>query len=669
MSKRLGRGLIALATLLVATSGALVTAPSAAAAGPDTFVVTGHGFGHGRGLGQWGARGYADNHGWTTEQILGHFYGGTTAGTRDPGTGLRVLLCDLEGVTICGSGGGLASIIVTSGAPMWIEDGAVTLPGGTAFRARPNGNGWTVEQTPGGCAGALAAGAVWTPVGGGSSVDSDIDIDSSVPDPGDDKTKMLEVCSPKRRTYRGVLDYVIEGNGTPQAPYKSRLVNFLGIDGYLKGVVPSEMPSSWNPAAVRAQAVAARSYALAGDNRFPGVAETCDTTQCQVYLGASGEAAATNTAIAATAGQVRLMPNGTVARTEFSSSTGGHTAGGTFPAVPDLGDAITGNPHHNWSVNLTDDQIEAAFPSVGDVQRIDILERNGLGADGGRVRRLRIVGDRGQADQTGDQFRSRFGLKSDWFTPTAGPGTPGSPTTTAPPGSPPAAQPRVLGWLTRSSATAGPPTGSVAYGAEGYTPISCDWDDDGDDTLGVYINGTWYLRDNLSAGGPTRTFDFGAAGYTPVCGDWDGDGRDSIGVYAAGTWYLRNDVGPGSPHYAFSYGYAGAFPMVGNFDGRDRAVEIAVFDRGSWIIRNDVGPGSPSADFAYGYGGTIPVVGDWNGDGVDGIGVYDNGQWFLRDTATPGGPSRAFAYGYAGTWPIAGHWTPNADGVGIIELR
>jgi hypothetical protein len=63
------------------------------------------------------------------------------------------------------------------------------------------------------------------------------------------------------------------------------------------------------------------------------------------------------------------------------------------------------------------------------------------------------------------------------------------------------------------------------------------------------------------------------------------------------------------------------------------------------------------------------VVGDWNGDGVDGIGVYDNGQWFLRDTATPGGPNRSFAYGYAGTWPIAGHWAPNADGVGIIELR
>ncbi len=384
-----------------------------------------------------------------------------------------------------------------------------------------------------------------------------------------------------------------------------------------------------------------------------------------MYLGASGEAATTNAAIAATAGQVRML-NGAIARTEFSSSTGGYTTdGATFPAVVDEGDAYTGNPHHNWTSTLTDDQIEAAYPAIGDLQRIEVLERNGLGAEGGRVRRLRLVGATSSLEQTGEQVRSKFSLKSNWFTPAAaapaGGGGGG--------GGGGGATSRVLGWVTRSSATAGPPTGNVSYGGEGYIPISCDWDNDGDDTLGVYANGTWYLRDDLAAGAPTRSFAFGAAGYVPVCGDWNGDGQDSIGVYAAGTWYLRNDVGAGSPHITFAYGYAGATPMVGNWDGSDRAVEIGVFDSGSWLLRNDTGPGSPALSFPYGYAGVVPVIGDWNGDGVDGIGVYDAGQWYLRETATAGPPARSFAYGYAGTWPITGHWSAAADGVGIIELR
>jgi hypothetical protein len=113
-------------------------------------------------------------------------------------------------------------------------------------------------------------------------------------------------------------------------------------------VVPRESPASWADQgggaglnALKAQAVAARSYAWA-ENRNPPLYKTCDTTACQVYGGAglNGvriEDARTDKAIADTAGEVRLL-NGSVARTEFSSSTGGWTAGGTFPAVEDTGD-------------------------------------------------------------------------------------------------------------------------------------------------------------------------------------------------------------------------------------------------------------------------------------------------------------------------------------------
>jgi SpoIID/LytB domain protein len=661
MSTKARRALAAITVALLAGTTGVGLAGPADAQSPTGLQVSGHGNGHGRGLGQWGAKGYADDRGWSTEQILAHYYGGTSGGGVDPGSPVRVLLCDQEGVTICGSGGGVASVVFTSGVDFRVE--GVVVPAGTALRISREGNRFKNEVSTSGSG--CGAGGFQPIAGDGYSFDATQNVDVTVGDPGDDKTKMLQVCSPKARYYRGTFEYTVSGG-------KARLVNYLGIDGYLKGVVPSEMPSSWNPAALRAQAVAARSYAMAGDTRHGTTAgndriDTCDTTQCQVYLGASNESANANAAIAATAGQIRRLGNGNIARTEFSSSTGGWTAEGTFPPVEDLGDATAGNPHHNWSLTLTDVQIEQALPTIGDLQRVDITERNRLGADGGRVRRMRVVGSSATRELTGDQFRSTFGLRSDWFSvsPVTSPGG-GSPPTTAPA---PSGSANVLGWLTRSTATPGAPTGNVAYGAPGYTAVTCDWNDDGTDTLGVYAGGTWYLRDDLNPGSPTRTFDYGAPGYRPVCGDWDGDGRDGIGVYANGTWYLRNDVGPGAPHYAFDYGYAAAVPVVGNFDPADLAVEIAVYDSGTWYERNDVGAGPPSSTFAYGYAGVPPVAGDWNGDGTDGIGVYDRGQWFLREAASPGGPERNFAYGYPGTSPVVGRWSAAVDGVGIIEVR
>jgi SpoIID/LytB domain protein len=200
---------------------------------------------------------------------------------------------------------------------------------------------------------------------------------------------------------------------------------------YLKGVVPRESPASWGNfgggkgiEALKAQAVAARSYSAA-ENRYPGVAKTCDTTACQVYNGASQtingstvkEEPQTNTAVDATAGEVRML-NGAIARTEFSSSTGGYTAGGTFPAVVDEGDSTSSNPNHTWTAKIGVDVVEARYSGGrGSLQDIKILERNGLGDEGGRVKRLRLVFDGGNVELTGDEFRSAMNLKSDWFTP------------------------------------------------------------------------------------------------------------------------------------------------------------------------------------------------------------------------------------------------------------
>ena len=207
-----------------------------------------------------------------------------------------------------------------------------------------------------------------------------------------------------------------------------RTVNAVAVESYLRGVVPLEMPASWallgdgaGAEALQSQAVSARSYAL-GEDRA-SYALTCDTISCQVYGGravrtngtlTSNENVLSNQAIADTAGVVRLR-DGEVARTEFSSSTGGWTAGGVFPAVEDLGDAVELNPNHDWDVDIDISDIEARF-SNRQLDRAFISERNGLGQDGGRVLEVTLEFGEETFTMTGNEFRRAFGLRSDWFT-------------------------------------------------------------------------------------------------------------------------------------------------------------------------------------------------------------------------------------------------------------
>jgi len=184
-------------------------------------------------------------------------------------------------------------------------------------------------------------------------------------------------------------------------------INHLPTEPYLRGVVPRESPAYWGSLgggkglqALRAQAVAARSYALASVRST--FAHTCDTTACQVYDGAGFktgltwtvlEQASTDAAISGTAGVVRRTSGG-IARTEFSSSTGGYTAGGTFPAVVDLGDSITSNPNHTWVTTLAFSAV-ASLLGTGTIRSMAVTTRNGLGAEGGRVTNVRVVSTAG----------------------------------------------------------------------------------------------------------------------------------------------------------------------------------------------------------------------------------------------------------------------------------
>jgi SpoIID/LytB domain protein len=372
----------------------------ASAALQGNVEISGHGFGHGRGLSQWGARGYAVDHNWSWQQILNHYYGGTVAGAAgNPVIGVELLSRGGQDMVVT------VPSITVNGAPV---------TGAAAVLVRRTADGKFNVYKGAGC------GGPWTSWRGGLASGVVVSTLASAADPANH----VQLCEGGQvRGYRGKLVAVDTGP-------TSAVVNHVYLEDYLKGVLPSEMPSSWadlgggrGANALRAQAVAARSYALATPrNRY---ATTCDTTACQVYKGEYTRPVASatrtyvedpraNAAIAATAGQVRKKANGAVSRTEFSASTGGWTTPGEFPAVQDLGDGTAGNPNSNWSVSV-DAGTLAARLGTPPITGISVTQRNGLGVDGGRVLRVVVDTSGGPYAFTGNQFRSRVGLKSDWF--------------------------------------------------------------------------------------------------------------------------------------------------------------------------------------------------------------------------------------------------------------
>jgi len=397
--------------MVTALVGGSSVAPAAAADGSPDIMIFGHGWGHGRGMGQYGAYGYAADSGWTSAQILDHYYGGTSAGVApssasvDPNR-LRVELRFMRGTSTAVALG--QGTLVLRG-----PDGAeLDRIGSSAVRLRRVGNGYEVDTGPG-CGGPWAGHSV---LGEVASVRVAADSTAEGAD------GLLQVCGPSYRVwYRGEIQAAMD-DAVPVT------VNLVAVEQYLRGVVPNEMPASWPQAALESQVVAARSYVMAGDGRQQPYADTCETIRCQVYDGAyterggfrSASHGRTDAAIAATSGLVRLNSDGTVARTEFSSSTGGYTTGGAFPAVIDEGDAIAANPNHDWYRSVSPSTLEIRY-GKGTFRSAEVIERNGLGADGGRVLQVELVFSQGSVTVSGSALRSILGLKSDWFS--FGPGS------------------------------------------------------------------------------------------------------------------------------------------------------------------------------------------------------------------------------------------------------
>ena len=405
-----------LGVALAATTGAVVvgvaSAPAASAYPSASVAFQGHGYGHGHGMGQWGALGDALA-GTGYQSILDGFYGGTSLAGLSPAqdaTTVRVVMTENNG----------NSVIVTSASPFTV--GPVAAPAGRAVEMTPNGNGtWNVFQGPG-CAGPWGATPAASGIAGPTAVPTG--------------PALLQLCQAGGTiTMHGAITATYN-TGAPPAP---RTVNSLPLEQYVADVVPSESPAGWGTLGgpgpqgrpwgfqeLEAQAVAVRSYVMAGLGSYGGYADTCDL-DCQTYRGTLNENALTDLAVTATAGQV-MESNGVVAATQYSASTGGYTNPGAFPAVPDNGDSVcvpgACNPNHTWTASIPVSTIESAWPVLGTLQSIEITGRNGDGDWGGRVTAMTLVGTGQDVSLTGDAFASAVGLKSDWFTTTTSLGAP-----------------------------------------------------------------------------------------------------------------------------------------------------------------------------------------------------------------------------------------------------
>ena len=213
------------------------------------------------------------------------------------------------------------------------------------------------------------------------------------------------------RWYRGELEItLIEGQIVA--------INQLPLEEYLYGVVPAEMPPNWPLESLKAQAVAARTYAVANRGRFGSRGyDLKPTVASQVYKGAAAETALSNAAVNATRSQV-VTYNGKVIRAYFHASAGGYTEsadavwGESLPYLRPVPDFDQRSPRYTWHRSYSEDEIQSALAKlghdVGDVLRIEPLQR----AYSGRVTRVRITGTRGNRELAGEEFRHAIGLFS-----------------------------------------------------------------------------------------------------------------------------------------------------------------------------------------------------------------------------------------------------------------
>lgn len=358
-------------------------------------------------MSQWGAYGAARS-GLKYQQILAHYYRGAKLSKLPKRTDIRVhVRSDADDQT---------EVLPERGLRVTVASGGVVLPRVLAgakvqrWRVIRHGGRVAVQGLAGGRWRHLAVGGKRYPRGPATFTSAD--------------RRLRLVLGSVRREYRGAVQALPVGDWPGLAT-----VVVSRLESYLRSVVPSEMPASWNQQAVRAQAVAARTYAAFERETNAGRwHDTCDTVSCQVFNGVADygprgglieryEHPGGNRAVAATARWV-LTHGGGPAFTQFSSANGGWTVRGSRPylrAFADRYDGVVPSQAHLWSATVSAASLEQAYPSIGTLQALRAVERDGNGPWGGRVEQVVLDGSAGSVTLDGADFRYVAGLRSTWW--------------------------------------------------------------------------------------------------------------------------------------------------------------------------------------------------------------------------------------------------------------
>jgi stage II sporulation protein D len=357
-----------------------MAAPSAHAAA--RLVVKGHGFGHGIGMSQYGAMGYAQ-HGSDYKAILGHYYENTAVAPLGNAPDVRVLL--------------------QSGKRALVS--SVVAAGQKKLRASST---YSVRAASGGRVAVYSA-------SGRRLLTASAPLRLAAPKGGAFTLRGVAANGMRDGRYRGALEVSPSGSGV-------QAVNAIDLEDYVRGVVSAESPPSWPIEALKAQAVAARTYAVTTDAGSPsdGFTQYADT-RSQMYKGVAAELPSTDAAVSGTAGQV-VVQNGTPVVTYFFSTSGGHTEDiensfvGSLPrawlrGVDDPYDTVS--PRHSWGpYTYSQSKVQAKLKGLvrGQFRGITVLQR-GVSP---RIVRAEIDGTNGVTQVTGPQLRQRFGLFDTW---------------------------------------------------------------------------------------------------------------------------------------------------------------------------------------------------------------------------------------------------------------
>ena len=606
------------------------TDATSAAADGRVVALRGRGFGHGRGMSQWGARGAA-RQGLGVAQILDFYYPSTvTASIGNPDVRVRL--------TAMGS----APTVVAGEAGLTLTDGTCTQAlapaNATSWRvSRTNVTDWKVEAyytSPTGFTGwfplattctGFATAPHLTFVGDGSVADS-----------------VLTLRTPSgSKQYRGALratPVTLRGSGA--TVLTTGTVNILAMDSYLRSVVPAEMPASWGLEAVKSQAVAARSYTAARLGSADGF-DICDTTACQVYPGLTSsnpEHPNSDAAVAATSGQVRTYGS-KVAATEFSSTNGGQTVASSLPyqvAKADPYDGVFADAPDTWSYLTTPvTAIEKAWPAIGSFRSMS-FSRDGKGSwFGGRATSLVLTGSSGTQTVGAESFRTALSLRSTWFIP--------------------------LGSSVGTDFAGNAFSDLIARDSAGRL---WSYPSDG--------RGSWLARTSIATSFP-------AVPEILAPGDFSGDGIPDLMTRSASTGVLTLHRGSGTATIASSVAVGSgwqSFTAVvapGDLDG-DGAVDLLGRDStGTLWLYPGTGTGSWKSRVSKGAGwgglAELEAVGDFDGDGgTDLMGKSSAGALFLLRFSPTGAylGARQIGTGWGSYTAFTG--MGDVDGDGAVDL-